>query len=196
MPSKQMGVSMGKKEAICLSQDCLLRKWFPKTVSSPILLQLRWWLRSCFIANSARLILKNKNISLPTQGLLFVPQHNYLECGIGALKVNELLSSFSFFLVLSETEPKLAFKASQNFLKNWPVRSEKPLFDLLHAKGYETLNKKECWITYDGRKMNSEKSILCSTEFFKQHIHIRSQDIPYRTSRFGQSVSWVYPDGF
>lgn len=93
MLSKQMGRSVGRQENICLSRVGLLRKRFPtgarKTASSPILLQLRRWLRSCIIANSARLILKNKNISRLTQGRHFVP--NIITWKV-ALELWELMS--------------------------------------------------------------------------------------------------------
>lgn len=122
-----------------------------KTTLSPILLQLRRWLRSCIIANSARLILKNKNLSRLTRGCLFVP--NIITWKV-ALVQGELMSFnllFPLFLVLRGPEPKLAFKASLNFSKNLPVRSEMPPFDLAQAKGYETLNKNEA-VNYLRRK--------------------------------------------
>lgn len=71
MPSKQMGMNVGRQETIYLYQLYLLRAGFPagniKTALCPSRLQL-WW-RWGSLANSAGLILKNKNnVSMDTGG--------------------------------------------------------------------------------------------------------------------------------
>lgn len=70
-PSKQMGMNVGRQETIYLYQLYLLRAGFPagnlKTALCPGRLQLWWWWGS--LANSAGLILKNKNnVSMDTRG--------------------------------------------------------------------------------------------------------------------------------
>lgn len=76
MPSKQMGMNVGRQETIYLYQRYLLRAGFPagniQTALCPGRLQL-WW-RWCCLANSAGLILKNKNnVSMDTRGHLLAP---------------------------------------------------------------------------------------------------------------------------
>lgn len=76
MPSKQMGMNVGRQETIYLYQLYLLRAGFPagniKTALCPDRLQL-WW-RWCCLANSAGLILKNKNnVSMDTRGHSWLP---------------------------------------------------------------------------------------------------------------------------
>lgn len=76
MPSKQMGMNVGRQETIYLYQLYLLRAGFPagniKTALCPGCLNL-WW-RWCSLANSARLILKSKNnVSMDTGGHFWLP---------------------------------------------------------------------------------------------------------------------------
>ena len=76
MPSKQMGMNVGRQETIYLYQLYLLRAGFPagniKTALCPGRLQL-WW-RWGSLANSAGLILKNtNNVSMDTRGHFWLP---------------------------------------------------------------------------------------------------------------------------
>lgn len=76
MPSKQMGMNVGRQETIYLYQLYLLRAGFPagniKTALCPGCLHLWWRWRS--LANPARLILKNKNnVSMDTRGHFWLP---------------------------------------------------------------------------------------------------------------------------
>lgn len=76
MPSKQMGMNVGRQETIYLYQLYLLRAGFPagniKTVLCPGRQQLGW--RWSSLANSAGLILKNKNnVSMDTRGHFWLP---------------------------------------------------------------------------------------------------------------------------
>lgn len=76
MPFKQMGMNVGRQETIYLYQLYLLRAGFPagniKTVLCPGRRRLEW--RWSSLANSAGLILKNKNnVSMDTRGHFWLP---------------------------------------------------------------------------------------------------------------------------